>query len=522
MAFKVLLVYPNYRGMNMLPPAVGLMSAVLKRGGFSVDLFDTTYYTNVDGQDRKDSDKSKTDRLMARPYQTAKAVELTLKTTDVYDDFLKKIDSFSPDLIALSVTEDMWHLGHRLLERARGSGRRVMTVVGGVFPTFAPKLVLDHPEVDIVCKGEGEESLLELCRRLESGRAYDDVPNLWIKRPDGSFKVNETAMVDMDALPLIDMSIFEEARFYRPMAGRMWRMFPVETHRGCPYLCAFCNSPSQMKLYKEEVGQSYLRRKSFENIRRELLFYKNDMGAEYLYFWADTFFSWGPKEFDTFAEIYQEIKLPFWCQTRVETINRERFTKLRDMGCARISFGIEHGDEDFRWRQLRRKVPNKLMVDNFRIVNEVGIPYSVNNIIGFPHETRALAFETVKLNRHIDSADRNAYPFTPFSGTPLRAECERLGYIKPTDIVRSMVAEGPVLDMPQFRRKDVEGMVKCFNLYVKFDESRWPEIEKAEADTEAGRDAYARLKEEFVDKFWTPEPSSSFEAAAGPTDAANG
>ena len=101
------------------------------------------------------------------------------------------------------------------------------------------------------------------------------------------------------------MSLFEEARFYRPMGGKVYRMFPVETHRGCPYKCAYCNSPSQMAMYRTEQGKSYLRRKSFDNMKKELLFYKDVMKAEYLYFWADTFFSWTQKDFEEFYNLYQ-------------------------------------------------------------------------------------------------------------------------------------------------------------------------------------------------------------------------
>ncbi|SVD43880.1 uncharacterized protein METZ01_LOCUS396734, partial [marine metagenome] len=64
---KVLFVYPNHKGMNMLPPAVGLLSACLKREGHVVSLFDTTHYNSVkiDGEeDYTDSDESKSDRLM--------------------------------------------------------------------------------------------------------------------------------------------------------------------------------------------------------------------------------------------------------------------------------------------------------------------------------------------------------------------------------------------------------------------------------------------------------------------------
>jgi len=286
----------------------------------------------------------------------------------------------------------------------------------------------------------------------------------------------------------------------------------VETHRGCPYKCAFCNSPSQVKMYKEEEGKSYLRRKSFDNIRKELMFYKNEMKAEYLYFWADTFFSWKQSEFEEFAEIYQEIKLPFWCQTRPETITEKRLQLLKEIGCARISFGLEHGNEKFRKKYLYRNMPNSVITNALNLVSSSEIPYSVNNIIGFPFETRELVFDTIRLNKTFKANDRNAYPFTPFTGTPLRKTCEELGFVKKTDIVRSMVASGSILDMPQFRRSEVNSLCKTFNMYVNFSEDRWSEIEKAEADTPEGGKIFEELKEEFIETFWKED--SSFESSA--------
>lgn len=508
MSLRVLLVYPNYRGMNMLPPAMGLLSAVLKESGFQVKLFDTTYYTNLDGQNA-DSDAMKADKLMARPFKMPK--EITLKTTDVCEDFDKMIDDFRPDLIAMGATEDMFLLGLKLLRAV--CHRNILTILGGVFATFAPRVALSYPEIDIVCKGEGEDALRTLCQRLEKGQPYDDIPNLWVKRKDGTIKSNPIKMVDMNGNPLIDMSIFEDARFYRPMGGKVWRMFPVETHRGCPYTCTYCNSPSQMDLYKKEEGKSYLRRKTFENMKRELLFYKNEMKAEYLYLWADTFFSWKEGEFEEFCDMYQDIGLPFWCQTRVETVTYQRFKRLKDVGCSRISFGLEHGNEEFRKKILKRVISNELMIKNFKIVNDVGIPYSVNNIMGFPYETYDLAFDTIEINRQIDSADRNAYPFTPFAGTPLRATCEQLGFVKPTDIVRSMVTNGSLLDMPQFPQEKVNSLVKTFNMYVKFPKSRWSDIRKAEEDTPEGQKIYNDLKKEFVGMFWN-KSDTNFEEAS--------
>jgi anaerobic magnesium-protoporphyrin IX monomethyl ester cyclase len=499
--------------MNMLPPAIGLLSSILKEDGNTVELFDTTYYEKLDeaGAAEVDSDNIKTEKLMARPFEMPN--EITLKTTNVFDDFKKYVDFFAPDLLAISCTEDMFELGILLLKQVRKY--KIPTILGGVFATFAPDLALSYDEIDIICKGEGEDALRSLCRRMRTGKRYDDISNLWIKNKDGSIKTNPTMMIDMDANPLIDMSIFEEARFYRPMGGKVYRMFPVETFRGCPYKCSFCNSPSQEAMYREETGESYIRRKSFENMRKELLFYKEKMGAQYLYFWADTFFTWKKGEFEQFAEMYQDIGLPFWCQTRIETAKEDKMKLLRDIGCARISFGIEHGNEMFRRKWIERPVSNELMLKNFAIVEDSGIPFSVNNILGFPHETRELAFDTIEFNRKINANDRNAYAFTPFHGTPLRKECERLGYLKNEDISKSLVSridENP-LDMPQFPRTEIGKIVKTFNMYVKFPKNRWPEIKKAEEDTPEGNKIYQELKNEFTSLFFN-EQDENFEAAA--------
>ena len=197
-----------------------------------------------------------------------------------------------------------------------------------------------------------------------------------------------------------------------------------------------------------------------------------------------------------------EIGLPFWCQTRIETVTPDKLKLLKEIGCARLSFGIEHGNEEFRKRWLQRSTTNALIINNFKNVKDSGIPFSVNNIVGFPHETRELAFDTIRLNRHVDADDRNAYLYTPFHGTPLRVECEKLGLVKNEDIVQSIVTGESLLDMPQFPKKEVQAIVKTFNMYVKFPESQWPDIKKAEEDSPEGQKIYKELKQEFMDKFF--------------------
>ena len=93
-----------------------------------------------------------------------------------------------------------------------------------------------------------------------------------------------------------------------------------------------------------------------------------------------------------------------------------------------------------------------------------------------------------------------------------RNVCENLGYVKKSDIVKSFVANGSVLNMPQFPNESVQGLVKCFSMYVNFPEDRWDQIKIAEANTKEGNREYNNLKEEYMETFW--KDGISFEESA--------
>ena len=92
---KVLFLYPNHKGNYMLPPAIGILSACLKKAGHEVDLFDTTQYASFELAYRPsvDVDKSKADRLMAKPFEETE--QLKEINTDIYEDWEKYMQSLT-------------------------------------------------------------------------------------------------------------------------------------------------------------------------------------------------------------------------------------------------------------------------------------------------------------------------------------------------------------------------------------------------------------------------------------------
>ena len=503
-AARVLFLYPNERGMSTVPPAIATLSQLLKDSGHKTALFDTTFYKFDDelaiaGFSGEGTDEKMTRSLNYRPVEDMDDEDLYFKKTtrSAVDDFRAKIDEFSPDLIAVSCTETTFFRALTLIKGTRDMG--VPNLFGGVFSTFAPELVMSHEDVDMLCVGEGENAIVDLADGMARGQDYSAVTNLWVRGKDGTIKRNPiTRPVDITKLPVVtDIGIFGEERFYRPLGGKIRRMLPVETHRGCPYTCSFCNSPSQNRLYGG--GISFFRRKSMDLVRQEIESHVKEWKVEYIYFWADTFLAWSNQEFDEFCEMYSDIKLPFWCQTRTETVNEYKLKKLKDVGLDRISFGMEHGNEKFRRDVVKREYSNDDAVRCLQYVSDLDIPFAVNNIIGFPDETRELAFDTIEINRRFKSDTVLCSTFLPFHGTELREYAEKKGYIKPGVIVSVANSDESMLEMPQWDKADISRLRDTFAMYVKFPKSRWPEIAKAETDP----DLFGRLSEEFIEMCWS-------------------
>jgi len=492
--FTVLLVYPNYMMVNLLPTNIGILTSCLRQNGFNVEMFDTTFYRTAE----RTPDEIRVENLQLRKFRL-EDFGINYKPNHYLDDFRRKIEDCKPDLIGYSVVEDTWPQAIAMMEKVKDL--RIPTIVGGVFSTLAPQVVADHPCVDIVCVGEGEHSLVRLAYRMWRGQDYSHVPNLWVKR-DGQIVKNPIGPpIDLDDVPFSDWDLFEKERFFRPMQGKIFRMVPIETDRGCPYTCRFCEAPSLVGLYRSETGYHYFRRKSWSLVEEELRRYIEHYGAEYIYFNAETFLAMSNKEFDQFIEMYSKFKLPFWMQTRIETLTGDRVQRLEQVNCNRISIGLEHGNEEFRKKVVGKGFSNKAIVDVFRVLDRSSIPITINNILGFPGETRELIFDTIELNRELGTDSVNAFYFMPYRGTAMRAECEEKGYITEESQTKG-VATGPIMRMPQLDNDELMGLVRTFSLYVKFPKEEWPEIKVAEHFDEEGNRKFVELSKRYYERFF--------------------
>lgn len=493
--FKILLLYPNLMMKNILPPAIGILTACLRERGFDVGLFDTTYYLTG----TQNPDEIRKEYLQVRTYD-ARDYGITVKNTDVLEDFKKMVNEFKPDIIGVSVVEDTMPLALRLIS-ALGSVRP-KTIFGGIYISYLKERVFEHKEVDIICLGEGEEAIVELCERLQKKEDYSDIKNLCLRDSDRIIINNLRPLVDLDALPIPDYSLFEEKRFYSPMQGRMRRMVPLDFDRGCPYDCNFCASPAYREWYKKQNSQNYFRKKKVDKIIEEARELAKRHNLEYFYFNSDTFFTLKDDVFDMLLlRIKDKIGLPFWCQTRVETINEHKIKLLKECGCDRITIGLEHGNEDFRKKVVGKKFTNKQFLNAVEVINEAGLPLSVNNIIGFPHETRELIFDTIELNRKAGSDSVSVFILYPYTGTRIYDFCVENELID-ISVKDATLLHNSIIRNNSLSREHLNRILKTFCLYVRFPKERWSDIKKVEVGAPGSEKIFKKLSEEYQKEYF--------------------
>lgn len=331
---------------------------------------------------------------------------------DLDKNMVQKIADSKPDIVGLTCITGEHQWAQRKILEIKKIMPEVMVVVGGPHPTYFPEMIKENG-IDIICRGDGERSILELVERIKDNKSIDDIPGLWVKR-GGAIHKNGIALLveDMDSLPFADRTIYDKYDFFKKETE-----LPVCVSRGCPYNCTFCYNAIKRDLYK---GQKTVRIRSVKNIISEIeLLLKKYPGTKSIIFNDDNF-GIDPKWFDEFCEKYREINgLPFFASIRADFINEERVKKLKNANCFCLSIGIESGDPGLRKYILHKSITNEICLNAAKIMRKYGIKIRTSNMVFLPGESIEKAFRTVELNKKMKVDFPWAYALQPYPGTDI-------------------------------------------------------------------------------------------------------
>ena len=435
---KVLFVNPSKWGRGITPIWIATHSAILKKSGFKVDLFDATFYSNWTDNEIGYNTKN-------NQYKPSKYNEyVKFNDLNIFDALKKKIKEFETDIIFWSALSFHIHgegeyvnfqYGYELVNEFKGKS---LIISGGLQITADVKSMSEkYPLVDIFVGGESELILNEIAEKYSKVQKNKNTLEDELKKINGiSFfnngkletnrkqKIYET----LDILPNYDYSLFEDQTFYRAYNGEVLRAIDYEMSRGCIYSCSYCVETVIQKYYDfEEItptgalksSKAYLRNKNAKKVYEELSSYKKNFDIQLVRFQDTNFLTINRKVLIELAKLIREkpLGLKLYIETRPEGINEKTIDLLIDLGVDGVGMGLELSGEDFRSANLNRFVNQEKIVNAFKLLRDNQINSSAYNIIGLPDQDEKSIIETIEFNKALNPSNITVAFYTPYLGT---------------------------------------------------------------------------------------------------------
>jgi len=296
--------------------------------------------------------------------------------------FAAVLDEKKPALVGVSCMTPTINGGAGLCAFAKSIARDkglqpLVTVVGGPHANGIPVQTLEEfPAFDYLVYGEGEVTLLELCRRIQDGGDDAAIDGLVFRR-DGEVVQNppRALIEDLDSIPFPARDLIE----YGPETGHAVRgvsnstpAIELFTSRGCPIGCSFC-------AIQTTIGNR-ARFRDVASVERELRQVQQVHPFTHLII-ADDTFTLKQDRAMALCEAFQRNGIRSWsCDTRANAVSKELLDAMKKSHCLKVAFGVESGSQRIIDR-TGKKITIEQVEQAVRWAKESGIKQIEGNFI---------------------------------------------------------------------------------------------------------------------------------------------
>lgn len=330
------------------------------------------------------------------------------------------------DLIGLSATSPLINNAWELAAYIK-SHSRAPIVIGGTHVSALPEESLEKDNIDYVVRGEGEETILEICEMLSGKRKKEEILGLSYKK-QGKIVHNppRPLKINLDDLPfpaheLFDINKYSNTQPVRDRQAKHTRAFYLMTSRGCPYGCVYC--------YKGICGRLW-RPKSIDKVIAEWEYLVNDLKATEIGV-QDDVFNLNRERAIKICDLLIEKglnRVPWIINNgiRADKVDLELLKKMKQVGCKRVAFGVENGSAKIL-KNIKKEETLSQIEKAFRLAKKAGLK-TMNETIKF----------AIKLN-----PETAIFSIAmPFPGAPLYEEVVKNGQLLNTNWEDYRILEG--------------------------------------------------------------------------------
>ncbi|MEM1710848.1 MAG: radical SAM protein [Nitrososphaerota archaeon] len=319
------------------------------------------------------------------------------------------VRSLQPEVAGITATTPAIYDAYEIARIVKEHSPNSLVLLGGPHATFMAHEVLEEcPYIDVVVRGEAEETLKEILERIERGGDLSGVAGITYRAGDRIRENPPRGFIDdLDSLPIPAYNLLPMEKY---VVDRV-RYAAIVTSRGCPYGCIFCSSSLQF-------GKRW-RAHSPERVLEELMILRYDYGAREIEFLDDTFTLKMSRAEEISRMIVSEgLDISWSASSRVNTFSRSLGEAMRRAGAHTIYFGIESGS-DKTLRLIGKGIIRRQAVDAVKAARNSGLNALGSFIIGFPHEREEDIRATIKFADKVGVDLAQFTIATPYPGTRL-------------------------------------------------------------------------------------------------------
>ncbi len=353
---RIVLVRPNYKSHIITPPlGLGYLASYLKKEGIESIIIDGLR-ENLDSH-----------------------------------ALLKRILSYSPDLVALTCLTAFYHEVIEVSNLVKKA--KILCVIGGVHPTFLPHQTLIDSHADYVVCGEGEIALTKL---IKNDLRNDGIKGVYSRsdlQDDNSVVEKAERVEDLDILPFPDWEQIDPNIYPQAPHGAIVENYPIGiimTTRGCPYECTFCASP---KFYDRKI-----RFRSPENVVEEIKYLVEEFGVKEIHFEDDNL-TLKRQHIKRICDLIIEknLNITWACPNgiRADKIDEDLAELMAKSGCYYFAYGVESANSNIL-KMIKKEETIEQIEKSIDCADKKGISCQGFFIFGLPGETKETIKESIK------------------------------------------------------------------------------------------------------------------------------
>ena len=387
------------------------------------------------------------------------------------EEIKRRLRAFNPQFVGVSA---LFNSSNRYIQVVvkvcKDFDQNIITLAGGGLPSAAYKLMLEGcPQLDAICKGEGELPMREL---LDADDPWQTIRahKSWIAREQlAENKIPQHTFIEnLDDIPPFDfksinLDFYNNRSIDKQHAGRPKREMAIHTSRGCPFLCVFCSNPS---LHGRDV-----RTMSIERVITDVRRMKEEFGMTVLLLEDDHFFN----DRDRAKEILRQltaldIRVEFPNGVAVYAIDEEVAELFSKAGVSAVALAVESGSDHVLNNIIRKPLKKRLIRPAVEALRKFDVRSHVFIVIGLPGEQDEHRQETMKMLLDCGFDWVHVYLAMPIFGSRLYDICVEEGYIDNPQS-QDFVATKSVIRAPGVDPVKLEAFAYEMQLRVNFVEN---------------------------------------------------